>query len=487
MIHGRELNCPYGLYKYVRVYRSEYGNGIPIRDGSKPPGAASKGDAETTPRAAVHPQKHGWRAAEGERRTIVVEYQPSDAILKYLGGMREALREATAQAYAAARVSSSGNLLPTPVELRRRVKPWFDARYDYARHHVNPLCRTAVALLRSYRKKHHTLAMPQVRRLAMRIDSELFRVAENKDGTVTVRLTLKPFTYEYITLTPSHKKWKEYSRGSLCELLLTDARLCITFALNPGAGKPLGARFVSPDLNFRSVDSTAYSGSRGLEPPHSGSLERIVQVQNDFSRRRRSIQLHVRNPKKRAAKLAETRGRQRNRVRDALHKLSTRIVGENPDTSFVFEDLKGIRKTGEKTASSRKLRTYLNRWPYRMFQNMIEYKSRCRTLYVSPWGTSSECPVCGGRLEHPAWAISRCKTCGVDYDRDRLASLAILQRGLRLCDQPFAVSACASWQQMRNEYLHTPGEPRTGGAGGTEHAANAPNRNADNFHVFPHF
>ena len=76
--------------------------------------------------------------------------------------------------------------------------------------------------------------------------------------------------------------------------------------------------------------------------------------------------------------------------------------------------------------------------------SMVEYKSPKRTVYVSPRGTSSECPVCGGRLKHPTWAMSRCATCGVGYDRDRLASLAILCPGLRLCGQPFAVSADAS-------------------------------------------
>ncbi|WXG43864.1 MAG: transposase [Promethearchaeati archaeon SRVP18_Atabeyarchaeia-1] len=406
--------------------------------------------------------------------------------------MKDALVAFLAQAYASAKISGR-LLIPNPVALRRRVKPWFDTRYEYARHHVNPLCRTAVALLRSYRKRHGRLAMPQVRRLAMRIDSELFRLTLNPGGSVTVRVTLKPFTYEYITFIPGHKKWSEYSAaGEACEILLTDRKLCVTFALGRSSGKPLAARLAGLDLNFHSADSSAFSsGSMGLESPHTNSLNRVVQVQNDFSRRRRRIQLHVRNPGKRERKLEETRGRQRDRVKDALHKLSTRIVRENPGTSFIFEDLKGIRQGRRRgrhdRAGGRRLRTYLNRWPYRAFQSMVEYKSRCRTLYVSPRGTSSKCPVCGGKLEHPAWAISRCRTCGVDYDRDRLASLAILQRGLRLCGQPFAVSAAASWQQMRSEYLYTPGVPKAGGAGGTKHAANAPNRSAANLHEFPHF
>ena len=70
--------------------------------------------------------------------------------------------------------------------------------------------------------------------------------------------------------------------------------------------------------------------------------------------------------------------------------------------------------------------------------------------------------------------MSRCVKCGVDYDRDRLASLSILCRGLRLCGRPFAASADASWQQMRDEYLYTSGTPGAVGAGGTD-AASAPN------------
>jgi putative transposase len=302
-----------------------------------------------------------------------------------------------------------------------------------------------------------------------------------------VRGTLKPFTYEYITFTPRHKKWSEYytAAGRVCEILLTDRKLCLTFIVR-NSEKPLSGRLVGSDLNFHSIDSSAFGDGR-LETPHSTPLKDIVQIQNDFSRRRRRLQLHVKNPKKRAKKLEETRGRQRNRVKDALQKLSTRLVQENPDTSFILENLKNMRRNGEKQRStSRGLRTYLNRWPYRMLRNMVEYKSRCRTLYVSPRGTSMECPVCGGNLEHPAWAVSRCETCGVDYDRDRLASLAILLRGLRLCGQPFAVSADASWQSMRSEYLYAPGERKAGRAGWTEQAANAPNRNVANFHEFPH-
>ncbi|MBI3116169.1 MAG: IS200/IS605 family element transposase accessory protein TnpB [Thaumarchaeota archaeon] len=336
------------------------------------------------------------------------------------------------------------------------------------------MCRAAVAMLRSYRKNHHgELRIPEVKRLAMRIDSELFRMMDGK-----IRVTLQPSNYVWIPINGKNKHYQEYSRGRASELLITDRQVCLTFVVGEDE-KPLGGKLMASDLNFDTIDSTRASLTPSSGPKidavETESIKRIVQIQNDFSRRRREIQLHVKNPQKRIKKLRETRGRQRNRIKDALHKLSTEQVRKNHDATFVFENLKGIRKNNGKP-KSRKLRTHLNRWPYRMYQSMIQYKSRNRTLYVSPRGTSSECPVCGGKLKHPAWAASRCMKCGVDYGRDRLASLAILCRGLRLCGQPFAVSEDASWQSLKDEYLYPPVGPNNGGAGWTE-AASAPNEN----------
>ncbi|MDG7010627.1 MAG: recombinase family protein [Nitrososphaerota archaeon] len=58
--------------------------------------------------------------------------------------------------------------------------------------------------------------------------------------------------------------------------------------------------------------------------------------------------------------------------------------------------------------------------------------------------------------------------------RDRLASLAIAFRSSRLCGQPFAVSADASWHLLRNEYLWHGPVADTTMAGRTEQGVNAP-------------
>jgi putative transposase len=415
---------------------------------------------------------HPWKSS-GEKRTIAWEYSPPEGIVSYLKDMRDAIKYSLHVAYRDTIIEEGR--IPSPIRLRREVREWFYSRYDYARHHINPVCRAAVAMLRSYRKNHHgELRIPGVKRFAMRIDGELFRIV---DEDSCIRVTLQPNHYAWIPINRGNKHYREYSTGRPSELLVTDTKICLTFAVGKEKG-PLGSMLIASDLNFGSVDSTRAAirdGTAKLVSVRTESIRRIVMLQNDFSRRRRMLQQHIGNPQKRAMKLRETRGRQRNRIKDALHKLSTEVVKANPDASFVFENLKGIGRNGEKNTSKR-FRTYLNRWPYRLCQSMVEYKSLNRTVYVSPRGTSSECPVCGGELKHPTWAVSRCRKCGVDYDRNRLASLAILCRGLRLCGQPFAVSADASWQQMRNEYLRTPDQPERGGAGWTD-TVSAPNGN----------
>ncbi len=396
---------------------------------------------------------HPWRSS-GSKRTIWWNYEPSDRILRYLDDMRDAIRFGTAKAYV--RWKSSGRI-PSPIDLRKEMKGWFDSRYDYAKHHINPVCRTSVAVLRSFRKNRRHKAFPEIRKLAMRLDSELVKVVDD-----SIRITVRPGEYEIIPITMKNKKWNQYSGYRISEVLMTDHAVSVSFAI-PGE-KHTGNEIMGMDLNFRTADSTTVdTRSGGITHVETIPMGGIVRIQNDFSRRRKEIQKHVRNPQKRDRKLQQTKGRQRRRVKDELHRKSTAMVREHPDTSFVFEDLTGIRKTGGNRG--KKFRTYLNRWPYSMFQKMVEYKSGNRTMYVDPRGTSSECPVCGEKLKHPAWKISRCDNCDRDYDRNRLASLAITLRGLDLCGDPFPVSASASWQSMKNEYLylrHVPDMPEAG-------------------------
>ena len=408
---------------------------------------------------------HAW-ASSGEKRTVWWYYEPSDQILAYLKDMRDAVRFGVLKAEEMRR---SNRKIPSPIDLRKEIKTWFYSRYDYARHHINPVCRSAVAILRSFRKNNSGKRYPEVKRLSIRLDSELVKL---EDGFM--RITLKPGEYQYVPINNRNRKFLEYSQKKLSEILITDHVVSLSFR-KPGV-KEIGEKKMGIDVNFKNVTGTVINGGK-VERVVEIPTTQIVRIQNDFSRRRAKIQKHVRNPEKRSKKIHQTRGRQRNRIKDAMHKLSVNLIKEFPGTTFILEDLTHIRKTAG--TKSKKFRTHLNRWPYAEFQKTLEYKSQTKTVYVNPGGTSSECPVCGGKLKHPTWKISRCETCGRDYERDRLASLAITLRGLDLCGDPFPVSAESSLPSMMDEYLYIRNQPVIPEAGRTEMAYD-PNRTLQN-------
>ena len=371
--------------------------------------------------------------------------------------MRDAIRYGVMKSY----IHWKGEgTIPSPIDLRREMKDWFYSNYCYAKHHINPVCRSSIAILRSFRKNMRGKAFPEVRKLSMRLDSELVKIVGDK-----LRITIQPGRYEYIKINTKNKKFVEYSRNRLSEVLITDRIVSLSFSMKEN--KPAGEELMGTDLNFSTVDFTVIDReTMEITAVKTLPIVEMAKIQNDFSRRRRKIQKHIKNPQKRKKKLKETKGRQRNRIRDALHKLSSKMVSEHLKSSFILEDLRTIKENSNN--KSNKLRTYLNRWPYSQFQRMLEYKSKFKTVYVNPEGTSSICPVCGGRLKHPVWKMSRCNKCGRDYDRDRLASLAISLRGLDLCGDPFPVSAESSLSSVKDEYLYVRSKPEAFEAGSTE-------------------
>ena len=297
--------------------------------------------------------------------------------MDYLKDMRDAVHYGLLKSEELRRTNGK---IPSPIDLRREIKPWFDSTYGYAKHHINPVCRSAVAIFRSFRKNRKGKKYPEARKLSMRLDSELVKL---QDGFI--RITIRPQEYEYIPVNGKHAKYSEYSQYRISELLLTDRKVVLSFT-KPDQ-KEIREKKIGMDVNFRNLSMTVINDGN-VEGVLEESTGNIVKVQNDYSRRRRKVQKHVMNPRKRQRKLREARGRQANRVKDALHKTSAKLVDENPDATFVVEDLTNIRKTSHPYGE--KLRTYLNRWPYAEFLRMLEYKSPNRVIKVNPGGTSSE-------------------------------------------------------------------------------------------------
>src|SRR5713101_5624209 len=169
---------------------------------------------------------HPWRTS-GQKRTIKWSYEAQPAITRYLEDMQDALKYVLQVTYWST-LRDNGRI-PSPITLRRQVRDWFFSRYKYAHHHVNPVCRAAVALMRGYRKTQHgRLGIPQVQRLAMRIDTTLFKLIGER-----IRITLEPRLYVWIPINTYHKRYGEYSKGRVSELFITDSSISLSFKAGP--------------------------------------------------------------------------------------------------------------------------------------------------------------------------------------------------------------------------------------------------------------
>jgi putative transposase len=72
----------------------------------------------------------------------------------------------------------------------------------------------------------------------------------------------------------------------------------------------------------------------------------------------------------------------------------------------------------------------LHNWNFRRLQFYIDYKAKLNGLpveYINPRGTSSLCPICGGRLAPNGHRLMKCLRCGYENDRDVTAGINMLR------------------------------------------------------------
>ncbi|MEM3414414.1 MAG: transposase [Thermoproteota archaeon] len=135
------------------------------------------------------------------------------------------------------------------------------------------------------------------------------------------------------------------------------------------------------------------------------------------------------NPKTAERLLKKYSGRRKRKTMDECHKIARRIVdfAKQHDLGIVMEDLKNIRKH---ISYGRNLNRRLHSWNFRRLQFYIEYKAKLEGLpveYINPKGTSSLCPICGGKLASNGYRIMKCPNYRYKEDRDIIACLNLLR------------------------------------------------------------
>lgn len=306
-------------------------------------------------------------------------------------------------------------------------RDWFRRSYgrNYAAHYLHSACSVASELLSSWVKLGgNTSHRPYIHNKFARLDRGLVKVERLEGEAIRMRITLAPRQWVYINVPVHHKKWREYSQHNLGELVIVPDGIRLIFQ-TPDL-RTTSEKLAGIDLNFNRVVVATQEGQI-----KEMDISRVMEVQENHREGRQGIQRRMpKNLRKQRKLLAKDRSREHRRVEDLLFELSNEVLSLLGDYGPVWEDLSSTTKECLVDAKGKKFRAKLSSWAHGQFQDITAEKS----LYKSRWryarGTSSYCPFCGSKLEHPIWRISRCRRCGYDYDRDRLSSVSVLIRGL---------------------------------------------------------
>ncbi len=141
--------------------------------------------------------------------------------------------------------------IPSSIDLKKEMKVWFGSCYGYGKHHINPVCRSSVAILRSFREEQVGEEFPEVRKLSMRLDSELVKIVCDK-----IKISIKPGEYEFIPINAKNKKWEEYSNRKICKILIPDRAVAIAFSIPEN--KEISNKKIVIDINFSNVTETIF-------------------------------------------------------------------------------------------------------------------------------------------------------------------------------------------------------------------------------------
>ncbi|MCD6502661.1 MAG: IS200/IS605 family accessory protein TnpB-related protein, partial [Euryarchaeota archaeon] len=155
--------------------------------------------------------------------------------------------------------------------------------------------------------------------------------------------------------------------------------------------------FMSIDINLTNVTVLA-----GLNAYRFDTRE-LYHIHRVYELKRQKIQkISAWNRRLGEKLLKKYSRRERNRVKDFLHKLSNKIVeiAKRERVGIILEDLNGIKErivNGSKSFNRR-----LSKWNARELQRMIEYKAKWHgipVIYVNPKipqeGRLMKCPNCG--------------------------------------------------------------------------------------------
>ncbi len=313
-------------------------------------------------------------------------------------------------------------------KLRKLVYEEWKGRWDYSTHFCHSACKIATSILKSWRRKVRKGEAdpnkpPRAKKLFIRFDPQLVKFEGDR-----LRISVKPrqFTYVHLKYGEYQRKFiEEWKKGKLKvgEITMNGEKVIVPFRKEVDLTNPKD--WIAIDINESNVTGVSSKGEF-----FQVDTSEVKRIHHTYFEKRRNIQRKVDGRKVRNMLLAKYGKREKNRVKDELHKIANVIVekAKQSDCGIIIEDLTGIRKHID---YGRKMNRRLHSWNFRQLQFYIEYKAKLNGLpvvYVNPKGTSSHCPICGENLApNGQWREKVCKKCGIVWNRDVVACLNMLK------------------------------------------------------------
>ncbi|MBO3767763.1 MAG: transposase, partial [Candidatus Brockarchaeota archaeon] len=287
----------------------------------------------------------------------------------------------------------------------------------YSKHYVDSAIKQAYSMLESWRKRYlHGRAKrrPELKRKFVRVKETLYSY---RDGIL--RISVKPYE-ESITIDLRRTWcWDKINGLEFGELILKQDKLIVTVR------KEVELKIKDPiawDTNLFTLDGF------DSEKHYSISLKKVYTIHRIYELKRRVVQKLPEKTRKRLLKKYSLR--ERNRVNDALHKLTKRLS----DRTNVFEDLRNFKERIART-KSRSMNRQNSKHDYIKLQKYVDYKSAWNgyaTIFVKAYGTSKTCSRCGYYNKDLRGEVFECPKCGLVIDRQKNAAKNIWKKFLSM-------------------------------------------------------
>jgi len=322
-------------------------------------------------------------------RAYSIPFQADEVILEFIEEYHKIARKALQKILSSEKFTSKE---------RRQLRDKLLEDWPYAAHYVDSAINQMQGLVRSYKrklKKGKKARKPRLRKKFVYVKSTLFALK----GSV-LKITIIPRKYyleidlaKYAYILPFLREIQE-EKLRLGGLFLFPDKIVLNLVKTVEYIEPRD--WMSIDINLTNVTALAGLTVYRFDTRELYHIHRVYEV-----KRQRIQRISAWNRRLGEKLLKKYSRRERNRVKDFLHKLSNKIVeiAMRKRVGIILEDLNGIKErvlNGSKSFNRR-----LSKWNARELQRLIEYKAKWHgipVIYVNPRNSSRACPACGGQL-----------------------------------------------------------------------------------------